>query len=81
MKLNLLTPESNPMSISDAQQDMRNAYYDGATGMLVSAVAWYAAATVSLLVSLQNAVWALFIGGMLIHPVSVLLTKALGRTG
>ena len=81
MKLNLLTPESNPMSFREAQQEMHNAYYGGAAGMLVSAVAWYAAAAVALQMSVQNTVWALFIGGMLIHPVSVLLTKALGRTG
>lgn len=81
MKLNLLNPESNPMSLCDAQQDMRNAYYSGAIGMLVSAAAWYIAAAVSVLMSVQNAIWALFIGGMLIHPIAVLLTKALGRLG
>ena len=34
MKLNLLNPESNPMSLCDAQQDMRNAYYGGAIGLI-----------------------------------------------
>lgn len=40
MKLNLFTPESNPMNLYDAQQDMRHAYYGGAIGMLVSAAVW-----------------------------------------
>ena len=36
---------------------------------------------VSHLVSATNAVWALFIGGALIHPVAVAMDKLLGRRG
>lgn len=81
MKLNLLMPESNPTRFNDAQNEMRSAYNSGAIGMLTSAMAWYIAAAVAARLSEQKAVWALFIGGMLIHPVSVLFVKILGRTG
>ncbi len=69
------------MRISEAQQDMRESYYWGATGVLTSALAWCSAGFVSLLVSPANAVWALFIGGALIYPVSVMMDKLLGRGG
>jgi hypothetical protein len=69
------------MIIADAQREMRFAYYGGAPGMLTSAAVWLTAGIVSLLVSPERAVWTLFIGGMFIHPVSVLLTKAMGRPG
>ncbi len=60
---------------------MRHAYFGGAPGMLTSALVWMTAGVVALRQTPERAVWALFIGGMLIHPLSVLLTKALGRSG
>jgi hypothetical protein len=72
---------SHDSAISDAQREMRLAYFGGAPGMLTSAAVWFAAGIVSWLVSADRAVWTLLIGGALIHPVSVLLLKAMGRTG
>lgn len=69
------------LSIVEAQHDMRFSYLSGAPGIFASALAWFAAAMVALQVSPEKAVIALFIGGMLIHPVGVLLAKALGRPG
>ena len=60
---------------------MRLAYFSGALGMFASAAAWLTAATTALVASPRQAVWVLFIGGALIHPVSILLCKALGRSG
>ena len=71
--------EKSPLTIADAQREMRFAYYGGAPGMITSATVWLIAGVVSLRISPERAVWALFIGGMLIHPVSLLFTKALGR--
>lgn len=68
------------MTIEEAQKDFRLAYFGGAPGMLVSGVAWFAACLASLYWSNQRAVIVLFVGGMLIHPVSTLLVKALGRS-
>lgn len=68
-------------TLADAQQDMRVSYLGGAPGMFASALAWLAAGIVALYGSPGQAVWTLFIGGMLIHPVGILLTKAFGRRG
>lgn len=67
--------------MADAQRDMRYAYHDGAPGALVSGAVWLAAGLVAASGSPQRAVWALFIGGMFIHPLAILLNKMLGRPG
>lgn len=75
-----LVTTSHPPSVADWQREMRFAYFGGAPGVFSSAVAWLVAGVVSVRLSSDRAIWALFIGGMLIHPVSSLLTKALGRS-
>ena len=67
--------------LSRAQADMRFAYCSGASGMLASSIAWLCAAVTSIQASPKQAVWVLFIGGMLIHPAGVLISKLLGRPG
>lgn len=69
------------MSISEAQVDMRQGYCSGGAGVLASALAWSVAAGVTVFGSAQDAVWVLLIGGMLIHPVAVLICKLLGARG
>lgn len=73
--------ENMDMSVSGAQADMRQGYCSGGAGILVSALAWSVAAGVAVYGSAQNAIWALLIGGMLIHPVAVLICKLLGARG
>ena len=67
--------------LSRAQADMRFAYVSGASGMLASSIAWLCAAIATMQASPKQAVWVLFIGGMVIHPVGVLISKVLGRPG
>jgi hypothetical protein len=69
------------MSISEAQVDMRQGYCSGGAGVLASALAWSVAAGVAVVGSTLNAVWVLFIGGMVIHPLGVLICKLLGARG
>jgi len=69
------------MNFSEAQQDMRRAYYDGATGVVVSATVWLIAAMVAWQSTSGKAIGALLIGGMFIFPMSVALSKLMGRTG
>ena len=69
------------MLIEQAQADMRQAYFGGATGITTSGLAWLAAALVAFLGSPRGAMAALFIGGMFIHPAAMLLSKLLGRPG
>ncbi len=68
-------------TIAAAQRDMRLGYMGGAPGALVSGLVWIASGCVAMSISPQRAVWALFIGGVFIHPVSVLLGRLLGCTG
>jgi hypothetical protein len=60
---------------------MRLAYLSGAPGIFTSAAVWLAAATTALVASPEQAVWVLFVGGALIHPISILLCKAFGHSG
>jgi len=69
------------MSISGAQQDMREAYHGGATGAVTSATAWLIAAIVATFVTPTAGILTLIFGGMLIFPASVLLCKVIGRSG
>lgn len=65
---------------ANAQREMRDAFYDGAPGILVSGLVWATAALVCFAQGVERGVWALLIGGALIHPVANILTKALGRS-
>lgn len=66
------------MDFVDSQKDMRRAYLSGSTGVLVSGLVWLIAATVSLLHSDTASMLTLFLGGTLIFPISVQLSKLLG---
>lgn len=70
-----------PLSFQDAQSDMRQAYLSGAPGVLVSGLVWLVAAAVAGGHSERAAVLALLVGGAFIHPLAVLLTRALGGSG
>ena len=69
------------MNVARAQEQMRHAYFGGAPGMLVSAMVWAAAGAVATGGAFTQAMWTLFVGGMAIHPLGLLLAKALGRPG
>lgn len=69
------------MRIDKAQNDMKTAYLDGGPGVLVSGVVWLTAGIIALYFSKQISFNVFFIGGMLIHPVGVLVTKLFNRSG
>ena len=71
----------NEPSFAQAQADMRQGYFCGAPGILVSGLVWFTAGLVAVFVSERAAVLALLAGGAVIHPLSVLVTKLLGRRG
>lgn len=60
---------------------MRMAYLNGSSGVLVSGFVWFISGLVAIYLSPDQAVWTLLIGGVFIHPVSILLNKILGATG
>lgn len=69
------------MTIEEAQGDMRQSYLNGGPGMMVSGVVWLAAGIVALVNTELISVLVFFLGGMLIHPLGILLSKALKRSG
>lgn len=69
------------MSVTEAQSDMRQGYYSGATGIFASSIAWFVAAGVALLTTPEKAVWSLLIAGVFIFPVGLLICKLIGARG
>ncbi|GAA0213731.1 hypothetical protein GCM10009123_21180 [Kangiella japonica] len=69
------------MKFEDAQKDMNCSYFGGATGVLVSGLIWSIAGSIALLYSNQASMLALFLGGMFIHPLAILFSKTLNRSG
>lgn len=69
------------MDIQEAQADMRDAYFGGAPGVFVSGIMWLSAGITSLFASPQISILVFFFGGMLIHPLGIVLEKAMGRSG
>jgi hypothetical protein len=69
------------MNFKDAQQDMRQSYVGGAPGVIISGQVWLMAAIVALLSTEQMSVLSLFLGGMLIHPLGIVVSKVLKRSG
>ncbi|RWZ67761.1 hypothetical protein ELQ92_00335 [Labedella populi] len=65
------------MDVEAAQRDVRRVYRGGFSGPLVSAVIWAAAAAAYQWVAAAAAMTVLFIGGMLIFPLSSLILKAM----
>jgi hypothetical protein len=68
-------------ALDEAQDDMRIGYFSGGAGILASSLAWMVAAFISWRFSVERGVWALFIGGMFIHPAGILICKSLGGRG
>jgi hypothetical protein len=67
------------MDIVEAQRDMRRAEAGGGPGVLVSGLVWLAAALVESSRGVHTGFAVLFIGGMLIYPVSTMLVRYLFR--
>jgi len=69
------------MDVKTAQQDMRTAYTNGATGVLASGLMWLTSAFVALSFSIKASILTLFFGGMLIYPIGILFDKLAQRSG
>ncbi|MCG8454726.1 MAG: hypothetical protein MI919_00485 [Holophagales bacterium] len=57
------------------QSEIRRIHYDGAPGVLTSALVWLSSSATCFLVGTPQGVWALLIGGALIYPISSILTR------
>ena len=69
------------MEIVKAQEDMRKSYFGGGPGAFASGLVWLTAGIIALFSTKQISVLVFFFGGMLIHPIGILLSMALGRSG
>jgi hypothetical protein len=69
------------MHLGEAQRDMRQAYVGGGVGIFVSGMVWTVAGLVTLYIDLLSGMATLFFGGMVIHPLSVLLARHVFRRG
>jgi hypothetical protein len=69
------------LTLAQAQADMRRGYYGGAPGILASGSVWLTAGLASILASDMVAILSLLIGGALIHPLAMLGSRLLGRSG
>ncbi len=67
------------MTIDDAQADIRRAYVGGGPGAVVSGLVWAVAAYVGQRYSVAQTFVVLFIGGMLIFPLSMLVSRLVFR--
>jgi hypothetical protein len=69
------------MNFEEAQENMNVSYYGGGTGVFASGLVWSIAGMVALFSSQQTSMLTLFFGGMFIHPLGMLLSKILKRSG
>jgi len=69
------------MNIVEAQNDMRHSYLGGAPGVLISGLIWFTTSIVAYYYSAQTTIIVFFLGGMLIHPIGIVLSKILNRSG
>ncbi|AWB57494.1 hypothetical protein [Colwellia sp. Arc7-D] len=69
------------MNFKFAQSDMNFSYFGGGTGVLVSGLIWCIAGITAMLYSNQSSMLVLFFAGMFIHPLALLLSKVLKRSG
>jgi hypothetical protein len=60
---------------------MNYSYFGGASGVFISGLVWCVAGFVALSFSNQLSMLTLFFGGMLIHPLAIVMSKTLKRSG
>ncbi|KTS91880.1 hypothetical protein NS183_01875 [Microbacterium testaceum] len=66
------------MEVETAQADVRRVYRGGFSGPLVSAVIWAAASAASIWGPIWLSMSVLFLGGMMIFPLSAVVLKIMG---
>jgi hypothetical protein len=65
------------MVVDEAQRDIRRAFVGGGPGVFMSGLTWLAAAAVFASEGVRTAFAVLFFGGMLIFPISMLVSRFL----
>ena len=68
-------------NVDEAQKEMRHAYYGGGPGVLISGLIWLITGILSYFLTAQMTILIFFFGGMLIHPLGLVASKLLMRSG
>ncbi len=63
------------MKVEDAQQELSRAYANGGPAVAISGVVWIIASIIDQNYGTRSAFNALFLGGMLIVPISILVSQ------
>ena len=69
------------MDIGEAQKNMRQSYLGGGSGVLASGLIWITAGIVAFYLTKQTSILIFFLGGMLIHPLGIVISKLFKRSG
>jgi len=69
------------MKVTEAQEEVRAAYMNGAIGQLVSGGIWTASAVFGGAGAIRPAILVLVFGGMLIYPITQLVLRLIGWRG
>lgn len=69
------------MDFIESQKDMNSSYVCGATGVLASGLVWLIAGVIGITISNMASIFALFIGGMFIFPLSIVFSKLMSASG
>jgi len=75
----LKSREIEPMTISEAQRDVRSVFLGGFAGQLVSSCIWFASSGLATWYSIKAGIIALVVGGFFIFPLTQGLLSAMGR--
>lgn len=67
------------MNVREAQLDLQRAYVGGGPGVIVSALVWLTAGVVAQAEGVRTAFAVLFIGGMLIFPLTTIAVRLFFR--
>src|SRR6516165_6498159 len=68
-----------PMTVADAQREVRTVFLGGSVGQVVSGAIWLLSAGLSTWVGTREGIIALVVGGMFIYPLTQLVLRLLGR--
>jgi len=69
------------MDINEAQKDMHLSYLGGGAGVLASGLIWLITGAVAFYYTKQTTILIFFLGGMLIHPLGIVISKLFNRSG
>jgi hypothetical protein len=68
---------ATPMTVADAQREVRTVFLGGSVGQLVSGAIWLLSASLSTWVGMREGILSLVVGGMFIYPLTQLVLRLL----